>query len=122
MKKENLKNLGMLHKLTDAVLQREQAKVADFVKAEQEIQNKLDALKVSESSRRTSLNAGVDTAFWVDADSTWQQWVAVRKTQLNSELARIRYQRMNAQSSLGRAFGRHNVVGELETRVRSKKP
>ena len=108
--------LAALARVTDIAFFADQARMAALRRAEEDIRARLADLDRPRHDPTVPL--AEDAALRAGADITWQLWVDVRRSALNTELARVLVAQAAARRTLSTSFGRDTAANRLRDRAR----
>lgn len=104
--------LADLKRLSDAAFQKEQQTLRPYIEAEAEILQKLSRLDAQ--LQQTRQNSGQADGYQVTGtDVLWRGWEEATRRKLNTDLARVRAQKLTKMQALRKAFGRKQALGQL---------
>ncbi|PYE84586.1 hypothetical protein [Pseudoroseicyclus aestuarii] len=114
-------DLAALRRLTGAVFDAAQGRMAALRRRDAEIGQALETL--SEQLRERALEVRADDlAHRAGADQRWQHWIDTRRTSLNMERARLRAEIAGQETELRKAFGRREAAKDLfEAEARARR-
>lgn len=114
MKRKQLQDLA---KVTEAAFQREYQSLRPVLEAEARVQHQLVRLDAQVQQTRQDLESteGYRVA---GTDVLWNGWESATRRQLNTQLARLRAQKLTALANLRVAFGRKQAVSKLRKKHR----
>jgi len=101
-----------LSKVTEAAFQKEYQKLHPVLQEEARVMQQLARLNRQLDQVRTD-SALSDGYRVTGTDVLWHRWESTTRRQLNTELARVRSQKLEAMDHLRRAFGRKQAVEAL---------
>ncbi|GAB4541185.1 MAG: hypothetical protein Tsb0024_11910 [Ruegeria sp.] len=107
--------LSDLVAVTAAAFEKEHQKLRPILEQEARVQNRISQLDAQLAQVRTTA-AGATGYIMAGADVIWYGWEASTRRQLNTELARIRSQKLAMMDGLRQAFGRKRAVESLVER------
>ncbi len=109
-----------LSTVTEAVYQREYQKLRPLLQQEARLLQQLTRLDAQLAEVKSG-SAQADGYRVTGADLLWHGWESATRRHLNSELARLRSQKILAMENLRAAFGRKQAVAELSRRQQDRK-
>ncbi len=115
MKGTNGQEWNELVKLTGAIFEVAQAKMAGHRRRETQLRARLAELEQPQAGY-SDLSDLSDPASRAGADALWQHWINCRRTELNLELAQTLVQIDGARRVLAAAHGRHQATEEIARR------
>ncbi len=106
--------------VTEAGYQREHQKLHPLLQQEARILGRLSQLdkQLAEVNMQCTQTEGYRVT---GTDLLWHSWESAARRELNTELARLRSQKLSAMDDLRRAFGRKQAVTELAQRLQQGK-
>ncbi len=112
--------IGNLSTFAEAVFQREHQKLRPLLRREAQLLQQLARLD-SQLAEVKSTSSQSDGYQVTGADLLWHGWESVARRNLNTELARLRSQKLTAMEELRGAFGRKQAVADLSRRLQDHK-
>ncbi|SDX69430.1 hypothetical protein SAMN05444358_10969 [Ruegeria halocynthiae] len=109
-----------LSKVAEAVFQRDHQKLRPLLQREAQLLNQLARLD-SQLAAVKATSAQADGYHVTGTDLLWHSWESATRRDLNTELARLRSQKLAAMENLRGAFGRKQAVTNLAHRVQDHK-
>jgi len=109
MKSKKLQDLAAV---TDAAFQKQYQALRPLLEAEARIQQQLIRLDAQVQQARAD-SRDTDGYQVTGTDILWNGWESSARRQLNTELARVRAQKLAALDGLKTAFGRNQAVASL---------
>lgn len=106
--------------VTEATYQREYQKLRPLLQHQAKLLQQL-ALLDRQLAEVKSLGADTHGYRVTGTDLAWHSWESATRRQLNTELARLRSQKLAAMDDLRQAFGRKQAVTELSQRLQQSK-
>lgn len=109
-----MSDLEQMAQITQAIYRAEQAKFQRLTTREGQLRRALADL---DAHRRAAAHLPADQLDGVraiGADLAWQGWVQRSRSALNMELAQVLVKKAERMGALRRAFGRSEVVGQLD--------
>lgn len=111
-----------LSKVTEAAFQKEYQKLNPVLQEEARVMQQLARLnrQLDQVRADSALSDGYRVT---GTDVLWHRWESATRRQLNTELARVRSQKLEAMEHLRRAFGRKQAVEALakQDSIKAKK-
>lgn len=114
MKSDELQQLAGV---SDALYRREQAAIRDILAEEARLRAALARIDAAGASLRTAPAGPGDVVLLSGADMAWRQWAQTRKSEFNSDLARVLARKAHATARMRQAFGRNEAVRLLMARA-----
>lgn len=108
--------IARLMQITEAAFAAQQANMTRLSRKEDRLRAQIKDLQMARTRRETPLEE--DVAARAGADFRWDKWVVGRITSLNTELARVLFEKSRAKSALRLAFGKSQVTGQLYEQAR----
>lgn len=105
-------DLNAMKDLTQAMYDREYAKIAPVLAREGAILRDLGRLDRLAASGRQNMSE-TSTMQMIGADLSWQAWQNRAREQLNSELAQLRAQKLAVMRQVRKAFGRDQAIRRI---------
>ncbi len=105
--------LAGLARVINATFSSRQAAMATLKARENSLRAMLEELEAGVKSRHADPNGLLDPARRGGADPLWENWIARRKRELNSELARTMVDQDRVRRDLALAFGRVEATKAL---------
>ncbi|EEX08831.1 conserved hypothetical protein [Ruegeria lacuscaerulensis ITI-1157] len=117
MKADKLTDLAAV---TEAAFHKEYQVLRPVLEREAQIQDQLSRLDAQ--LKQVQSSASVTESYRIaGADVLWHQWEAATRRALNTELARVRSQKLAMMEDLRLAFGRRQAVEALARKQRCEK-
>ncbi len=115
----NRKKLSDLQRATDAVFQKNYQTLRPVIEAEARVQQQLASLnsQVAEVRRDSASAEGYQVT---GTDILWNGWESATRRQLNTDLARLRAQKLAAIEQLRAAFGRQQAIRSISDQYRQE--
>ncbi len=115
----NRKKLSDLQRATDAVFQKNYQTLRPVIEAEARVQQQLASLntQVAEVRRDSASAEGYQVT---GTDILWNGWESATRRQLNTDLARLRAQKLAAIEQLRAAFGRQQAIRSISDKVQKE--
>jgi len=107
-------DLGALGSLTDALYQRELAKLREVRDEEARLRAALARLDEQARAARDQPETALAGLRGIGGDMVWQAWVVRQRAALQSELARILVRKEHALPALRRAHGKSEAVRRMQ--------
>lgn len=104
------KQLAELAQLTGVAQDAALSKLRAAISAREAVEAQIKAL---DQQRRRATPDVSDAVTLTGADLLWQRWAALRRADLNKQLARLRVTEAGARDTARTAFGRAQAVREL---------
>ncbi len=106
--------------VVEAVYQREHQKLHPLLQREAQLNQQLTRLD-SQLAEVKSTSSQSDGYQVTGTDLLWHGWESLTRRNLNTELARLRSQKLAAMEELRGAFGRKLAVADLSRRLQEHK-
>ncbi len=111
------KDLTEMEKVTEALYQKEYSALRPTLEAEAKVMQQL--ARLDDQALQTRRNSARTDGYQVTGtDVLWNGWESSTRRNLNTELARIRSQKLSAMDRLRSAFGRKQAVQNLSDQAK----
>ncbi|MEX0308308.1 MAG: hypothetical protein AB3N12_13065 [Ruegeria sp.] len=109
-----------LSTVAEAVFQREHQKLRPLLQREAQLLQQLARLDTQLAEVKSAITPE-DGYHVTGADVLWNSWEATTRRSLNTELARLRSQKLAAMDNLREAFGRKQAIADLSLHLQERR-